>query len=274
MRAFDEQLRKMAQEERWTPSAKARAELCQAMRTGAPHAPGKRRWHLPALAAGLAAAAVLVALAFRPPMDVQTGGLLSTQQQDGFVLADGETPLPVTVPEGKINILSAEKGVSAQATFTNQTADIWLLQWDAQLLADASQTRAAMPLIWLEAGVSFTDQAEWTLSEALPGGQARVEWSYTAYRVTADILQWLDEEWLTPGQEGYEEQQDLIQAAYEARAIILSAGNWPVGSAGEMRLVLPDGCEEEDVLDYYVRIGALEKAQTHREVVAGESTGS
>ena len=180
-------------------------------------------------------------------------------QQSGFVLADGETPVPVTVPDVKLSAVIRDQELIAEAAFINQTADIWILHWEAGLVGEGVQTAAPTPLIWLEAGVAFTDEAAWLLN----GTQSSsLDWHCAAYRVTADILQWLDEEHLSPGEEGYERQQELLQAAYEAGALIIAAGNWPAGSAGEIRLILPDNCEETDVLSYYVTIGALEEPKT------------
>ena len=52
-------------------------------------------------------------------------------------------------------------------------------------------------LIWLEPGASCVDRAAWPVE----GEPEQPVWRYTAYRVTADVLHWMDGDWLRPGED-------------------------------------------------------------------------
>lgn len=269
MKQFDEQLRKRVQQEHWQASKEARMHLLIALekaeRKTAP-APSARRWRA-ALAVGLVGTAVLLMTLSDPRKDILNESGMLPAHQETIVQTQGKTD-PVR-PNADLNVKISQEALQAEAVFSNQTEDIWLLQWSARPLSEAEYQTG--PLVWLEPGVQFTDSLKWPLPQSRAEEQPVIEWKYTAYRVTAKIIQWLDEEWLKKGQEGYERQQDLLEAAWEAQALILFAGEWPGGQAGEVRLVLPDTHMQEDLLAYYASIEALEKGAEEHEVVAGSA---
>ena len=77
------------------------------------------------------------------------------------------------------------------------------------------------------------------------------------YRVDADVLHWMDGDWLRPGEEGYAAQQALITDAYENGALVLAPGNWENGMAGPMALVLPDALGNISSLETYLAAGLI-----------------
>jgi len=266
MKQFDRQMRLKTQKERWTASAEARTQLMRTMETAAGKGPQRAkgtRWSAAVLAAGAACAAIALAALTLPRKDILNEEGALHEPVNVMVLAQGDKQ-PIR-PEAALHVTASEAAICAEAVFRNQTEDIWLLRWSARLPGETEYRTS--PLIWLETGVQYSDTLEWQRL-GQQDEQAVVEWKYEAYRVTADILHWVDGDWLKPGQEGYEEQQDLLTAAWEARALILSAGDWPDGQAGEMQLVLPDAQMTEDILAYYLKIGALEEGAAEQEAVS------
>ena len=267
---FDHQMRKKAQQETLTASQHAQIRLAQAMRTGHAAATRPLRSRRPALAAVTAVLAVLVIfLSLQPPVDAWRREGNETQQAS-FVMANGEpaaTPVPVTIPQGTASAFQIGRWIQTEASFANHTADIWLIDWEASIDHTAS-FKQPTDLIWLETEVVYQDVVSWIIPkrEPLKDKTREIRWSYTLYRVAADVLHWIDEEYLQPGQEGYEEQQALIEDAFSVGALILLTGEWPEGKAGEMQLILPDSYlaayPDADALEYYTRIGALEKTET------------
>ena len=104
----------------------------------------------------------------------------------------------------------------------------------------------------LEPGASCTDRAAWPAE-----GEEAPAWRYTAYRVAAGVLHWMDGDWLRPGEDGYAAQQELITDAYENGALVLAPGDWENGMAGEMALVLPDAMGNVSALETYLTAGLL-----------------
>lgn len=283
--AFDEALRRRAQRERLEPPAQADDRVARAIREGraraaAPHSgvkdmtetlnwpderqrtppkPRLRAVRLVPLLTGAAACLAAVALwAVRTPVD----RVLQTTSDAGpaprrtafetvLPLSDGENGMSGLAPQGEAHAVS-ERGVwRAEARFFNDTQNIWLVSWSVDTAADMLESPDE--LIWLEPGASCTDYAAWPVE----GEQETPTWQYTAYRVDADVLHWMDGDWLRPGEEGYAAQQALITDAYENGALVLAPGNWENGMAGPMALVLPDALGNISSLETYLAAGLI-----------------
>lgn len=255
---FDKRMRKQAQSESFTASARSQQLLKQAMLKGASSMGGKHSgaaWRRILAYTAVAAMAVAVIYMIQPPSDRWSRSAITSEHETI------PTPVPVTVPEADFELSVANRMLQAQATFSNHTGDIWLLHWNAEPQVGVQRVKEATDLIWLETGISFTDEASWKLAGGWQEQPVEAEWDYTAYRVADKLLHWVEDEWLLPGSEGYEEQQMLIEDAFVNGALILSPGDWPEGTSGEMQLVLPDSFQKEhpemDALSYYVQTGIL-----------------
>lgn len=283
--AFDEALRRRAQRERLEPPAQADDRVARAIREGraraaAPHSgvkdmtetlnwpderqrtppkPRLRAVRLVPLLTGAAACLAAVALwAVRTPVDrvLQTTSdagpaARRTAFETVLPLSDGENGTSGLAPQGEAHAAS-ERGVwRAETRFFNDTQDIWLVSWAVDTAADMLESPDE--LIWLEPGASCTDYAAWPVE----GEQETPTWQYTAYRVDADVLHWMDGDWLRPGEEGYAAQQALITDAYENGALVLAPGNWENGMAGPMALVLPDALGNISSLETYLAAGLI-----------------
>lgn len=166
-------------------------------------------------------------------------------------LADGTDGASALAPQAEAAALP-ERGVwRAEARFFNDTQDIWLVSWSVDTASEMLEPPDE--LIWLEPGASCVDQAAWPVE----GEQEQPVWRYTAYRVTADVLHWMDGDWLRPGEDGYAAQQALITDAYENGALVLAPGNWENGMAGPMALVLPDALGNVSALETYLAAGLI-----------------
>lgn len=224
------------------------------------------------LAAGAGCMAALVLLLAQPPAEDRHG--LSSIVSPAIT----QTVLPLAqqeyqeAPTVTADAQLALDWARIQATLKNDTRDIWLVAWQADM--DGLPIEQPDLLIWLEPGAACTDRATWAALNGVFETPARINWSYTGYRVTADVLHWMDGDWLTPSQEGYERQQALIKDAFENDALILSPGRWENGEAGEMDLVLPDAYlaahPEQTALAYYLEKGMLEQASA--ELCSGGET--
>ena len=279
---FDREMRQKAQQETLTASQHAQSRLAQAMRTGHTAMRQHRSFRPVWAAAAAVVTAVIIACTVQPPVDAWRRESAQTEQQASFVMANGEpsaTPMPVTVPKGTAAASQAGRWIQVEALFANHTADIWLIDWQADAGENVPCSQPT-ELIWLETEITYTDAASWIVPKTLPLEEAghEISWSYTPYRVVADVLHWVDEDYLHPGEEGYEEQQSLIEDAFSVGALILLTGDWPEGKSGEMQLVLPDSYRaaypDADALDYYARIGALEKAETVTESLSCANTAA
>jgi len=255
---FDESMKKRAKAECFSASAQAQQHLQQAMRKGAAHMGAKRgrmAWRRILAYTAVAAMAAAVVLMIQPPADQWNRSAITSEHETV------PTPVPVTVPQADFSVSVSNRTLHAQAAFSNHTGDIWLIHWNAEPQLSVQRLSEATDLIWLETGISFTDEASWKLSGGWQAQPVEAEWDYTAYRVAAKLLHWVEGEWLLPGSEGYEQQQMLIEDAFVNGALILSPGEWPEGTSGEMQLVLPDSFQQEhpemDALSYYVQTGLL-----------------
>lgn len=255
---FDERVCTKAHNESFTPSAEAQQHLRQAMRKGASVMGGKTSrfsWKKAVAYAAVAAMAAAVFLAFQPPADQWNRSVLTSGQE---AVA---TPIPVTIPEAFFETSVSSRMLHTKATFANHTGDIWLIKWNAEPTVSVQQTKEPTDLIWLETGITFTDDTSWKLAGGWNEQTLETEWDYIAYRVADKMLHWIEGEWLLPGSEGYEEQQMLIEDAFVNGALILAPGDWPEGTSGEMQLVLPDSFSREhpemDALSYYAQKGLL-----------------
>lgn len=284
--AFDEALRRRAQREKSALSTQAEERVARAIREGqaraasharaqgerdkaafvwpgeewqAPHKPRRRITRLIPLITGAAACLTAMVLwAARTPVDrvhesaTDTG--LSTHNaafETVLPLADGTDGASALAPQAGAAALP-ERGVwRAEARFFNDTQDIWLVSWSVDTASEMLEPPDE--LIWLEPGASCVDQAAWPVE----GEQEQPVWRYTAYRVTADVLHWMDGDWLRPGEDGYAAQQALITDAYENGALVLAPGNWENGMAGPMALVLPDALGNVSALETYLAAGLI-----------------
>lgn len=283
--AFDEALRRRAQRERLEPPALADERVARAIREGraraaapyagtkkaaapltwpdegrqAPPRPRRRAARLVPLLTGAAACLAAVALwTARTPVDrvrETPSGADPAAQGTAFEtvlpLSEGEDGASALAPQAEA-AAAPERGVwRAKARFFNGTQDIWLVSWSV----DTASGMLEPPddLIWLEPGASCTDCAAWPAE----GVQETPTWQYTAYRVVADMLHWMDGDWLRPGEEGYAAQQALITDAYENGALVLAPGNWENGMAGPMALVLPDAMGNVSALETYLAAGLI-----------------
>lgn len=258
-REWDDALRRRARDEMWklTPEAEARFQAAEARgRREAARPRAERKKRLPAFAWLVAAECVLALLLILWPARDRVRGPLPAAR-------DAESMQPVTQGQQALapgvdlyaTLLEGQEA-RVEGRFANETDEIWLVEWFSQLEGKQPERR----LLWLEPGASCEDAMAWGTARA---GQA-LQWSYRGYRVTADVLHWLDGERLAPGDEEYAAQQDLMEAAFEADALILAPGDWPGGQAGEMDLLLPDAYlaehPGESPLGYYLDKGMVESA--------------
>ncbi|MBP3646427.1 MAG: hypothetical protein J6K55_08375 [Clostridia bacterium] len=255
---FDERMRKQVQAESFTPSVHAQQRLQQAMRKGAAvmgRNTGRIAWRRIMAYTVVAAMAAAVILVIQPPSDQWNRSAVTSEH------LTAPTPIPVTVPEAFFEVSVSNRMLNTKATFSNHTGDIWLIKWNAEPAISAQDMKEPTDLIWLETGITFRDDASWKLAGGWNEQTLETEWDYTAYRVADKMLHWIEGEWLLPGSEGYEEQQMLIEDAFVNGALILSPGDWPDGTSGEMQLVLPDSFQKEhpemDPLTYYAQKGLL-----------------
>lgn len=253
-RQFDQQMRKRAQGEHMSLVSDAEERFGDAMDTARMHKAEEahgRKWKLRAVLAVECAVAIALVLFFWPRRDVT----------DQFPMQQEVPMVPVIQPQyAKVPevdfVVEEGQTITLQTNVRNDTDEIWLVDWQAEKVGDST---AASQLLWMEPGTACSSRAWWQADEKM-----ELNMSYRGYRVTAKVLHWMDGEWLKPGQEGYAEQQSLIEAAFEADALILSPGIWLNGKAGTMRLVLPDSYQKEHPdltpLSYYVEKGMLEDA--------------
>ena len=258
--AFDRELRERARQEHFEASASAEQKLdraiCRARQAGAADRPRRRAGaRMTALAAAAAVcAAALILAAIRPHDDLLRG----TVAQPGPAAVRTAVPLAQprrsAVPQAAASAWLAADELTAEAEFRNDTGEIWLIEWSAE--AEGAAVEAPDGLLWLEPGAICTDRAVWSAEGT--GAGREVTWRWAGYRVEAGMLHWIDGDWLRPGQEGYADQQALIGDAYENGALILCAGDWENGMAGEMTLVRPDDVADgATALEHYVRAGLL-----------------
>lgn len=242
MNDFDRKMRDRAAQEEMQVNAAAEARMADRLYS-APEPKKKKEREInilavPAVLCGVAAALILLLAFFLQPQTDSTLGVLPS-----------ETHLPQMVPvtQGK---LDEKPVVSSDIVFEGDTVrmttwlenpvddDIWLIAW--QPLLEGAVQQPVSQLIWLEPGAMCSQTYEWNGVEAQ---SATVRWQYTAYRVTAHTLHWMEDE-------------ALLQDAFDAGALILQPGDWPNGQAGEMNLLLPKG-QTQDPLSYYIENGML-----------------
>lgn len=240
--SWDEALRRRAREEgtRLTPEAEAR--FAEAMARGRrvetrQEAPKRRSWSW-ALAAGCALALLMLMW----PVRDRVNGWPAPREADIVPITHNRALAPVVRLDATLL-----EGARVSGSFANDTEEIWLIEWTGQ----ADETEAQTHLLWLEPGASCEDGMD------APEGTQTLRWSYRGYRVTAKMLHWLDAG-------DADERQEMMEAAFEAEALILSPGDWENGEAGEMALPLPDSYlaahPETDALAYYQEKGILTAA--------------
>ena len=263
---FDRELRRRAQEETFDTSPAADDQVARAIREG--RCSMKKQGHarrnsgmrfVPAVVVTAVCLGVVVLWNARPPIDrLQNDPFLEAATapvtfETILPLASGAAaePRSALAPSGEANAKLEGGAWRVEARFFNDTQDIWLVSWTVDTAGDVLEPPDT--LIWLEPGASCYDCAAWT-GDAMAQPSA---WRYTSYRVTADVLHWMDGEWLRPGETGYAAQQDLIIDAYENGALVLAPGDWENGMAGEMALVLPDAMGNVSALDTYLAAGLI-----------------
>lgn len=255
---WDDSLRRQAQKETWTltPEAEAhfRSAAAQARRENAQPKADKRRFRTSVWVVAAECALALLLILW-PARDRVRGPLPAAPETEAMhPVTQGQQALAPSVRLDATLLEGQETRV--QGTFGNETDEIWLIEWFSQL----EDGKLGGHLLWLEPGASCEDAMTW---EPAQEGW-RLQWSYRGYRVTAAVLHWLDGERLVPGDADYAGQQELLEAAFEADALILSPGIWPDGQAGEMTLLLPDAYlaahPQESPLDYYLRKGMVQDA--------------
>ena len=273
---FDELMRNRARQEKITvrhetdllfQNAMKRARL-EAVRQPEPVRKKSSRKVWAIVAAECIAAAILLLLI--PVRDVTRQSAIQRQT--------GQTAAMKPVTQGVINkgpsvrfdMVYLQNTVTLEGRFENlEDDDTWLVQCEA-MLDQPEQMKPLEYVIMLEPGAECVHQMVW---ENVDTQQAKVNWRYTAYRVTADMLYWLDGEALKPTDEDYQDQQLLMQDAFETQALILEAGDWSNGMAGPVRVLLPDQYIDEhaelSVVEYCVQNGLLEDGSR---LCSGEDT--
>lgn len=249
--AFDQAVRQRAAREQMNlkPEAEARFErgLARARAQQAAEPRRKRNWAWKlSIAVALQCAVVLGLLWFFPSEDRVRGVLPMDAPQ---LVSSGITSLAQSkpAPQAQVDAVYTREGFQVEGRFESHADDIWLVEWSAH-----TSDRSTGDLLWLEPGASCVQRTVW---QGLPP-RVEMSWQYRAYRVTADVLHWVDD-----GAEA-EDQQQLMEDAFQTGALLLLAGDWENGAAGPMRLLLPDSYRQEhpDVtpLAYYLQQGMLQ----------------
>lgn len=253
-RKFDEDMRLRAAKEQAELTPQAQEHFRDAIESARAVMPKPDRatlngWKLAALPW---VAVGVIMLLLIPRQDVTDQGRIAQMPQEEI----SATMTPVTqpqyarAPQVRFDASMLKEEMRVDGNFQNDTQDIWLVGWKAQISGDHA---AVSRLLWLEPGAECEDSVMWQPQEAM-----EVSWEYTGWRVTAKMLHWVEGDVLTSGAEGYEEQQALMCDAMDAGALILAAGEWENGKAGAMQLPLPEGCGVENALLYYEEKGMLE----------------
>jgi len=248
---FDQRMRNRAAQEpiRLKPEADIHFEqaMARARTQPAEEAHSKRHWgwKLGALLA-VQCTLVLAILWFVPAQD-RVKGILP---MDTPTLVSNEI-LPLVqgepAPQAQVDAVYTQQGFQVVGSFRNQADDIWLIGWSAQ-----TGDRRTGDLLWLEPGAACVQHTLW---QDLPG-KVELNWQYQGYRVTADVLHWVDSE----AEEA--DQQMLIEDAFACGALLLLPGDWENGAAGPMQLLLPESYQQQNPevtpLDYYLQQGLIQ----------------
>lgn len=266
---FDEALRRRMEKEEFVVNPAVEEQIRQTLRSPAARDETRRVARrslrlVPAFAALMVTAAVALTLA-QPPRDA-TNGQTSPVERPVIAAATGAENRNVAFdPAPRVNIGVRYAGRKAEFTaeIVNHTQSTWVIQWGTSVEHHEqngwTQARAPEPFLWLEPGASCSDQAVWLAFESVPQTLA-CGWQYTGYRVDSGMLFWIDG-YRQPGDEGYTEQQMLLEEAFNADSLLISAGEWENGEAGAVELVLPERYQRlhpgETALQYYLDTGAL-----------------
>lgn len=278
---FDELMRNRARQEKITvrhetdllfQNAMKRARV-EAARQPEPirEKSSRKAWAIVAaecIAAECIAAAVL--LLWAPVCDVTRQSAVQRQTSHTVAMKPVTQGVINKSPSVRFDMVYLQNTVTLEGRFENLVDDdTWLVQCEA-MLDQPEQMKPLEYVIMLEPGAECVHQMVW---ENIDTQQAKVSWRYTAYRVTADMLYWLDGEVLSPTDEDYLDQQLLMQDAFETQALILEAGDWSNGMAGPVRMLLPDQYIDEhaelSVVEYCVQNGLLEDGS---QLCSGEDT--
>lgn len=256
MNRFDEKIRSRAQAEKMRLTVDAEERFRDGMEEAHiacaqcdVQKPGKKKALIWLVSAECILAALLI-FALLPARDVtdQAGFPQETQAAISAAMQ------PVTLPQVSFEGAALNGEVSLYGAFRNQSDDIWLVEWTAQFHGDAAQSQG---LIWLEPGAECTERIAWKKAD----GETVITAAYRGLRVDARVLHWTEGGLLAPEEEGYQEQQSLLEDAFAAQALILLPGAWENGQAGPMQLVLPDRYRQEhpqqSAVEYYLSMGIL-----------------
>lgn len=259
-REFDAVLHKRANGETMLLSAEAQARFLFAQQKAAQlvakPAAYNRRMSLALVGCMLA---VLLLVCLRPAADRVQNGVLPA---DAVPLTFVPTAQKTIVPDVRFDVAYDTGKALVQVDMENQTDETWLIAWHGR--------QEGFPFFrgvaWLEAGAKYAACTGWRGHMPKTG---RIETCYTAYRITADMLHWVEPP-IPIGEDGYEDQQSLLQDGMDANALSLSACEWANGEAGEVRLMLPEAYLQthslESEIDYYVRVGALTQGIAQQEM--------
>lgn len=251
MNEFDQRMKQRAAQEKMQMEPDAESRMEQKL-YAEPLPPRKKEMEvnimtLYAIIGGVAAALIVMLAFLCQPKPDSTIGLLPSDLPVAQLI-------PVT--QGKVD---EQPVVSSDITFTGNVVqmttwmenpvddDIWLIEWEPTL--EGAESQPARQLIWLEPGSIFSETYEWNTT----GDAASVRCPFTAYRVTAHTLHWFEDE-------------TLLQDAFVAGALILEAGEWANGQAGEVTLLLPD-LQQQEPLSYYIEKGMLTEELSADEVL-------
>lgn len=248
---FDQRVRRRAAQEqiRLKPEAEFRFEQAMARARTQPAEEGHSKrhwgWKLGAVLA-VQCALVLAVLWFVPAQDRVKGAL----PMDAPKLVSSEI-LPLaqshSAPMAQVDAVYTQGGFLVEGSFCNQSDDIWLIGWTAQ-----TGDRRTGDLLWLEPGAACVQHTVW---QDLPE-KVELNWQYQGYRVTADVLHWVDAE----AEEA--DQQMLMEDAFACGALLLLPGDWENGAAGPMQLLLPKSYQQQNPgvapLDYYLEQGLIQ----------------
>lgn len=268
-RTFDEALRRRLEKEEFEVNPAVEEKIRQTMRSpvmrrGTRRVARRSLRLAPVFAALMVTATVALTLA-QPPKDA-TNGQTSPVDQPVIVATTGVENTNAafdSAPRVHIGVRYAGRKAEFTAEIVNNTQSTWVLQWRTSVehheLNGWTQAREPEQLLWLEPGSSCTDKAVWLAFESAPQTLA-CGWQYTGYRVDGGMLFWIDG-YRQLGEEGYAEQQMLLEEAFDAESLLISAGEWENGEAGAVELVLPERYQRqhpgETALQYYRGMGAL-----------------
>lgn len=274
---FDEMLKSRVREETFKLDPMVEKRLKRTMER--PQGKQERRKaflykrYTPIVLAGALALAAVVLVLIQPPTYDTNGAQLPNEQSQiaatGNIAAMTEAgAAEATCPTVDISADYSGRKLTCTAEVVNSTDQIWIVEWDAALVdATTGFVEAAQPqrLLWAEPGKKAVNTAVWLAMESevwLTGTAQTVDiaWQYRSYAADGSMLFWIDD-YQTSDDEGFEEQQALLEDAFHAGSLLISAQDWENGEGGGVELVLPQSVMAQDpnitALSYYANSKAL-----------------